>query len=116
VPRKVAGLTDAEGSDFDAKNYVPSFPFGDFLSYMTHPWETLERFVTPKGMRLYWQLSDPMLNVSDPEIAKEVLSRRDSEWKRDISSLYILSRLLGNGIVAADGGRNIYNCHILTVL
>lgn len=74
------------------------------MQLMKSPYETLQLWQHNSGMHLYWQLHEPIVNVCSPVVAQQVLSQKDSNWRRDFASLYLLKRMEGEGIVAVDGG------------
>jgi hypothetical protein len=106
LPKKLNGLVDTTtGKAVEVKR--PSVPFGDTLVWMSKPWDTIEKWYTPNRLVTFWQLNDPIVSTCDPDISQSILAQKDSNFKRDFGSLYLLHRLEGHGVIAVDGGKSI---------
>eukprot|EP01114_Cavostelium_apophysatum_P014333 TRINITY_DN3689_c0_g1_i5.p2 TRINITY_DN3689_c0_g1~~TRINITY_DN3689_c0_g1_i5.p2 ORF type:complete len:513 (+),score=118.63 TRINITY_DN3689_c0_g1_i5:190-1728(+) len=103
LPRRLAGLVDKCTGDHIKEDRTPKFPFGNFVDLTNNPWETLNRWMTTNGLKLFWLATEPFLYISDAEVGKNILSQSDSNFKRSSSNLYILKRIEGNGIIWTDG-------------
>jgi len=94
--------TESGASAVDPKVKYPAIPFGNFTDLLTKPWETADAW-SRESMKLYWMITNPSIWVSNADIAKDILTTSETKYSRSFEHLYLINRIEGNGVLAANG-------------